>query len=220
MEDILLKKLKSLLPVYEKVKTSMLMLETIDGKQEAYVAPMNEMRNALDHIFTAILYSDNAEKFDDEFLKVKEHLGRAAYDSLDLLAAILGLEVTTKLRPYDLENLASVFPTYYTEIRPEIADLQKYIVECRIARDISCDKYLFAYLDVIKRLHDINKLIDKHIPSLNERREKRDQEKDKHNKELEKQKEEFKKEKKKERIIGFVFAIIIAIITWFLTKYL
>jgi len=210
----LYEKLKNILPTYEKVKSSMLMLESLDEKQEVYIAPINQMRNALDHIFIAVASSNDAEKFNDEFKAVEGHLERAAFDCLDLLAATLGLAVKTKIEPYDLENITSVFPNYFTEIRPKITELQKVITECRKDR-VLCDKNLKDYLDSIKKLQNINTLIECQIPSLEEYREKREKEK------LKKEKAE-KKKKKNERfwqfligpVIGFAFAVLL----WLLTK--
>jgi hypothetical protein len=212
-------KLISLLPLYEKVRASMIMLENFDEKRQVYIAPINQIRNALDHVFNAVRYSNEPETCNYELKEVKEHLGRAGYDSLDLLASSLGVAIITKLESYELDVIVTVFPDYYTKIKPKITELQTYIAESRSKRNLSCEKYFSDYLDNIKQLKEINKEIDMRIPSLVEFRDKREREK--HDQQRGEQ-----KKKKNERlwqyligpIIGFVSAVIIMLLTWFLTK--
>ena len=219
MDENFHEKLKNLLPLYEKVRASMIMLETFDEKQQVYIAPLNQMRNALDHIFNAVKFSNDSETCDYELKEVKEHLGRAGYDSLDLLSATLGTAAITKLEPYELDILVTVFPDYYTKIKPKITEVQKHITKTRSKRNINCENYFSNYLENIKQLQEINKEIDMRIPSLVEFRDKREREK----------KEQQRKERKKKKkeliwqyligpIIGFISASVIALLTWLLTK--
>jgi len=197
-------KLNDLLPTYETVKDLIIKIETFDEKEEVYVAPMNEMRSTLDHIFRAIKYSNNPAKCDEVLIGAKEHLERAAYDSYDLLAKILGKQVKTKTDPYDLDTLNASLPEYFSEIKPKIYEIQMKIIDLRKKRDIKCETYLSTYDDMIQQLWNINKLIDSRISSLVECKEKK------------------KREKKIERfwqyiigpIIGFAFALFL----WLLTK--
>ena len=214
MDDILREKasfydrINGLLPLYETVKDLVIKIETFDEKEEVYVAPMNEMRSTLDHIFRAIKYSNNQTKCDEALIGAKEHLERAAYDSYDLLAKILGKQVKTKTAPYDLDALNASLPEYFHEIKPKIHEIQMKIISLRKIRDLRNETYLSTYDDMIIQLWNMNTLIDSRISSLVEYQEKK------------------KREKKKERfwqyligpVIGFAFATIIALLTWFLTK--
>jgi len=219
MDEIFYAKLKDLLPFYEKVRAAIITLETFSEKQEMYIAPINEMRNALDHLFKAIKSSDDLRTCENEFQQIKEHMGRAGHDALDLLSANLGIAVNEKLDSFDVDTIVTVLPEYYTKIKPKITELRKNTAKSRIERNMGSDKYFSAYLGNIEQIMEINNMIDMRIPSLIEFREKRDKEKQ------EQEKAELKK-KKNERlwqyfigpIIGFVSAAIIALLAWFLTN--
>ena len=54
MDEKFYLKLKDILPFYEKVRAAIITLESLDEEQKMYLAPINEMRNALDHLFKAV----------------------------------------------------------------------------------------------------------------------------------------------------------------------
>jgi len=69
-----------------------------------------------------------------------------------------------------------------------------------LERKTDSDKSFFAYFDEIKELVEINKSVDKIIPSLQEYSDKK------------------KKERLGSYLWGFASAALIAILTWLLTK--
>jgi len=220
MEEILYNKLKNdLLPLYNKVKSAILLVEGFDEKQEMYIAPMNELRNALDHIFSAVSIVSETQKCDYELKEAKEHMVRAGYDALELLAGSLGTTIVSKLRQYDTETLTQVFPDYFTSIKPTIAGIQQSLIEKRMKKKVDIDVSFCEFFDEIKELVEINNSVDKKIPSLQEYSDRRS---------IEKQKQQIEEQNKikKERlwqygigsVIGFIFAAILAVLTWLLTK--
>jgi len=165
------------------------------------------LRSALDHIFKAVSIAHEIENCDYELKEAKEHMKRAGYDALELLSGSLGSSVISKIHPYDTETLTSVFPEYYTFIKPKISEIQLIVSQLRMGRKIDCDDTFFAYFNLIKELVEINSVIDKRIPSLQEYKEK-------------KTKERLKKQIWQYcigPIIGFISAALIAGLTWFFT---
>lgn len=79
-------KLEELFSLYDKVRQSVILLENFNEEQKMYIAPINQLRSALDHIFKAINICDDFEQCEYELIEAKEHLDRAGYDSLELLA--------------------------------------------------------------------------------------------------------------------------------------
>jgi len=218
MREIYYDKLKELYPCYEKVKSAILLVENFDEEQEMYVAPMNQLRSALDHIFKSVTATD-IERCDYELKEAKEHMERAGYDALELLAGNLGTNIIKKLQPYNVETLTNVFPDYFTDILPKITDIRQKVAERRMERNINSNGFFSAYFDEIVELVDINKSVDKKIPALQEYSDKKVREKQ------EQQREE-QARTKKERVwnylwgpsIGFISAALIALLTWYLTK--
>jgi len=218
MEDSFYNKLSELLPLYEKVKLAILLTENFDEKREMYVAPMNQLRSALDHIFKAVSV-EKPENCSYELKEAEEHMTRAGYDALELLAGSSGTSIINKLQPYDTETLTKIYPEYFTRIKPKIIEIQQGIAERRMERKADLDKSFSAYFNEIAELVQISTAVDRIIPSLQEYSDKKAKEK------LNKKEEEYKK-RRKERlwqycigpIIGFVSAAILAVLTWLLTK--
>ena len=207
MEENFYNKLNELYPLYENVKSSILLLESFDEKREMYIAPINQLRSALDHIFKAInIAKKETASCDYELKEAKEHMERAGYDALELLAGSLGTNIINKLQAYDTETLTKIFPDYFTSIKPKITEIRQSVAQRRMERKIDSEKSFFAYFKEITELVEINTTVDRRIPSLQEYSDKK------------------AKENKKERlwkyligpIIGFVSAALIALLTWLL----
>jgi hypothetical protein len=177
MEKKLYDKLNELCFLYEKVKLSIILLENFDEKREMYIAPMNQLRSTLDHIFKAVSIAPKTIDSDYELKEAREHLERAGYDALELLAGSLGTSIINKLRPYDTKTLTSVYPEYFTSIKPKITGIQQSVAERRMERKIDSDKSFLAYFAEIVELVDINKSVDRMIPSLQEYCDKNGKEK-------------------------------------------
>lgn len=165
-------RLEELYTLYDKVRQSIILAENFDKERKMYVAPINQLRSALDHIFKAVNSAENEIQSEYELKEAKEHLDRAGYDALELLAASLGNAIVEKVAQYDTKALTAVFPTYFTEIKPKITDIKNCVATLRTDKKIDSEKSFSAYFDQITELIDIDKKVDTMIPSLEEFKQK------------------------------------------------
>ncbi len=184
-------KLEELFPLYDKVRQAVILLENFNEERKMYIAPINQLRSALDHLFKAINICDNFEQCEYELREAKEHLDRAGYDTMELLAANIGITIVEKLKKYDTKTITEVFPYYFTTIKPQLTDIKGIVASLRSNKKIDSDKSFSAYFDHIYVLINIDKKVDTMIPSL----------------------EEYEKKKKKERLKTWVISILSSIIS-------
>ena len=184
-------KLEELFSLYDKVRQSVILLENFNEEQKMYIAPINQLRSALDHIFKAINICDDFEQCEYELREAKEHLDRAGYDTMELLAANIGITIVEKLKRYDTKTITEVFPYYFTTIKPQLTDIKGIVASLRSDKKIDSDKSFSAYFDHISILINIDKKVDTMIPSL----------------------VEYEKKKKKERLKTWVISILSSIIS-------
>jgi hypothetical protein len=184
-------KLEELFSLYDKVRQSVILLENFNEEQKMYIAPINQLRSALDHIFKAINICDDFEQCEYELREAKEHLDRAGYDTMELLAANIGITIVEKLKRYDTRTITEVFPYYFTTIKPQLTDIKGIVASLRSNKKIDSDKSFSTYFDQIYILINIDKKIDTMIPSL----------------------EEYEKKKKKERLKTWIISILSSIIS-------
>lgn len=197
-------KLEELFSLYDKVRRAVILLENFNEEQKMYIAPINQLRSALDHIFKAINICDDIEKCEYELKEAKEHLDRAGYDTMELLAANIGITIVEKLKRYDTKTITEVFPYYFTTIKPQLTDIKGIVASLRSEKKIDSDKSFSAYFDQISILINIDKKVDTMIPSL----------------------AEYEKKKKNERLKTWVISILssiisgllVGIIMYFVTK--
>lgn len=197
-------KLEELFSLYDKVRQSVILLENFNEEQKMYIAPINQLRSALDHIFKAINICDDFEQCEYELREAKEHLDRAGYDTMELLAANIGITIVEKLKRYDTKTITEVFPYYFTTIKPQLTDIKGIVASLRSNKKIDSDKSFSTYFDQIYILINIDKKVDTMIPSL----------------------VEYEKKKKKERLKTWVISILssiisgllVGIIMYFVTK--
>ena len=109
--------LEELYDLYDKVRYAVILVENFDKERKMYIAPINQLRSALDHMFKAVHYAKNQEQSAYEIKEAKEHLDRAGYDALELLAGNLGTTIIEKVSQYDNKTLTSVFSDYFTKIK-------------------------------------------------------------------------------------------------------
>ncbi len=197
-------KLEELFSLYDKVRQAVILLENFNEEQKMYIAPINQLRSALDHIFKAINFCDDFEQCEYELREAKEHLDRAGYDTMELLAANIGITIVEKLKKYDTKTITEVFPYYFTTIKPQLTDIKGIVASLRSDKKIDSDKSFSAYFDHISILINIDKKVDTMIPSL----------------------VEYEKKKKKERLktwgisilSSIISGLLVGIIMYFVTK--
>lgn len=197
-------KIKGLYETYEKVKLTIIYAENFDPKQELYLAPINQLRSALDHLFKAIAFPDDIEY---ELKEVKEHLDRAGYDAFELFASNLGLTIIKKLGKYPTDVLSIVFPDYFQVIKPKLIEIRSKLAEIRKSKKSNNIDSFSSYFSQIEVLLDFDKKVEYTIPAIEEFNQKKI------------------KEKRKERIfnavvIGIISAVAGGIIVYFITAFI
>ena len=203
MENNIITFLKDYSILYNKVKIIIIVSENFSDKM--YIAPVNELRNSLDHIAKAISDEKNAEY---EINKAKEHLLRAGYDCWELLSIDFVKDITDRLNKYDAETIAAVFPQYYTDVKPELVNIREQLINVRL----SSEKYQFDIDTLLLKIEELQKIksaVEKQVPLLENYFKNR-------------KRNWFKKEQAWNNLwgilIGFISATLISILIWLLTK--
>ena len=215
--SVFLDKLKDLYPLYDRVKKCIIYAEEFDPKHEFYLAPMNELRSCLDHIFKAAAHDDD---LDYELNEAKEHLDRAGYDAFELLSVDLQDIITNKLINYSTDTLSQIFPEYYSKIKPKLIEIRANIAELRKRKKYSkngSNEAFGSYFDLVSLLMDFNKQVEYIIPALEEFKQKKIHE------EFERSILE-KRIRIKERIfnaviIGICSAVVSGVLVYFVTSF-
>ena len=166
-------KLEELYVLYDKVRLATILLENFNDEHKMYLAPVNQLRSALDHVFKAINCNENTNQCDYELKEAKEHLDRAGYDALELLAANIGISIVQKLKKYNTKTITEVFPFYFTTIKPKLTDIKSIVATLRSDKKINSEKSFSEYFEQISMLIDMDKKVDTMIPSLDEYEKKK-----------------------------------------------
>lgn len=193
--------------LYTKVRDAVILVENFDRNRDMYIAPLNQLRSALDHVFKAISCAkDDEPRSTYELKEAKEHLDRAGYDALELLAGSLGNGIIDKLSKYETATLSAVFPEYYQVIKPKLTTIKEIVAVIRSEKKGDAEKSFLAYFDQITEMVEIDKEVDKMIPSLEEYDHKSKMEESKSN--------------VKQTIIAIVGALIGGVLVYVITSYL
>jgi len=203
--EVYLNKLKDLWFLYDDVKSAIILAEQWHPKRHIYIAPINELRGALDHIFKSINLADDEKKCDYQLQEVREHMGRAGFDALEMLVRDVLDNIFETLEPFSKEALKEVIHDYYPVFRPKITEIQTNIAQYRKEGKTEPDKSFTKYFVEIKKLKEINTEIEKKVPALQEfmKSEKRNERKQ-------------NRKAKKDLFFAFLLVLFGAIITWLL----
>lgn len=173
---------KNLLEVnclYTEVKDIIILAEQLDPKNQIYLAPLNELRNALDHLMRSLHENEDPAK---EFNEAKEHIYRAGYDAYELLNINLAEGIVECVEGYDTEIISIVFPGYYTNIKPALIDIQVELADTRAHKrtdPVSGIKTFTPYQAKVKTLYHHLKHCQEHVPSLAKEKRRRTKRKNK-----------------------------------------
>ena len=149
--------LNELATLYIPVKEAYILLEESNPDQSAYMGPINEFRNALDHIMKIIYNKD-----EEEFNKAKSHLLRAGCDSYEFACSEMIIFIEGLMRQYTAEEIVSVLPNYF-EMRVKVIEIQEKIAEYR---EIKEEKVFNYYRETISELLKYKKAILNKLPFL------------------------------------------------------
>jgi hypothetical protein len=159
-------KLTSLLKVYSESKEAILLSEKFDPDGKIYLAPLNELRSAFDHVMRAC---HTPEEIENQFDEAETHIRRAGYDAYEIFNVHMIQDELDSVKKYKSSIIAQVFPEYYTSVIPTFNDIKKDIASIRAHRKIisSANHVHFAeYFEKSQKLIDISSLISTKIPGL------------------------------------------------------
>lgn len=149
--------LNELAILYKQVKEAYILLEESNQDQSAYMGPINEFRNALDHIMKIIYNKD-----DKEFNGAKSHLLRAGCDSYEFACSEIIILIEGLMRQYTAEEIVSVLPEYF-DMRIKVIEVQEKIAEYR---EIKEEKVFNYYREAISELLKYKKAIYEKLPFI------------------------------------------------------
>lgn len=161
---------KDLYEEYVLVKKSVILAENLDPENKIYIAPLNQLRSALDHAFKATVVP--ADQVQHELNEFREHVRRAGYDSFEIVISNRSLQIINSLKNYPTETLNAVFPEYYKTIRPTIEDIRNEVAEIRSDKDHH-KKPFNEYMIKINTLNGMYKQVFNVLPGLDEYEAKR-----------------------------------------------
>ena len=126
-----IKLLKELHDLYVESKRAIILLENYNREQKTFIAPLNEMRNALDHIMKMVLNKDDEKIVYEQYRGAKSHIRRAGYDAFELLCISHTNYIKETLKEFLPSDISNGFPQYYAEVKPKIHEIQGKTAEYR-----------------------------------------------------------------------------------------
>lgn len=207
-------KLKDLTELYIVVKELIIYFEEVNPEQKSDIQPINELRNAFDHLMRVVAVwlsiserDDSSEYIITHLNKSFGHVYRAGYDTIDFLALTIKGLIFETIKGYKSKHITVAIPDYYPVIRPDIEDINKNIAKFRAQKDVSENNanHLISYIKSVKNIVTYYQEILKAIPALDEL--ENEAQKDKELKEKLYQKSNFY-DWAKRLIIGFILILI------------
>lgn len=168
-----LERLNEIKELYVEVKEAIILAENFDPSHEVYLSPINELRNALDHIMRSLIYED---KLDNELNEAKEHLYRAGYDAYEVMAINVGSAIIKGIEEFDASIISTIYPTYYTDVKPRLIQAKVDLADTRAHKRLNPEtgtKSFTPYKEKISNLIKQLKICTEHIPALQAERKKR-----------------------------------------------
>lgn len=175
--------IKKIAKLYNYNKNLMLYAEELTD--ETFLPPINEIRDANDHImriFAAVFgLGEMGAETGHEYIKSNldaafSHVYRATYEHLDYIKVYQYDAIQTNLANIRPETFTEVFPEYYREIKPRLVDAIDKIPDYRNGKNIGDPdlNQVEAYMDIIETTKADYKKIVSMLDSLNEYQVKQD----------------------------------------------
>jgi hypothetical protein len=158
--------IKSMCGLYEQVKTIIIYAEKF-ADDNVCVSSINELRNALDHIFKAV----ESQDIEEEISKIKGHISRAGYDAYEVYSSNLLKQIVNKMVKYDSSIISVVFQDYYNKYSPELKDVHRNLANIRANKTSTSDSFE-KYWKQIEYLGKIDAEVDIYIPDLEKEQQK------------------------------------------------
>jgi len=108
---------------------------------ESFLPPINELRDAFDHLMRTYAVRFGLRDGDGEYIRrnldaVFRHVYRALFDYLDYIRIYQKDYIYQKLEGISHQTIADLFPEYYREILPEIESCLEDIPLYKASKDI------------------------------------------------------------------------------------
>lgn len=168
MEPNYIEHFKNYSKIYQRVKEIIIISENYEPNRNLYIAPLNEFRNSLDHIVKVFAGTEFPEKEIDE---ATQHLLRAGYDSWEILSINLIKDITDSLNKYDSSAIVTVFPEYYTKVKPKLIIIKNQLIDIRSSKKIPESDFQ-EYFEKVNELIKIKEIVANAIPVLEEYKKK------------------------------------------------
>lgn len=142
--------------IYGRVKRLILLVEYYNDKNGIVLAPINELRNAFDHVMRSVS-SRTEEQTEYEFSCARKHLYRAAYDACEviILNRMEYIESMKRIVTYDV--LDKICNNYTTEVLPFLSKAKNEIVEIR--QDTNTEERIDKYEELITTIIDYSEQV-------------------------------------------------------------
>ena len=205
-----------IIEIHNHTKALFLLAEEICPEFKDFIQPNNELKHTLEHIIRSKASELNVseKKFEDDekekyiansYNKALGHEYRAFFDSADWISVNFRSKILEILKPYSAECITHVLPSYYSEDRRRIDEINKKIANIRSSKDIVNSGKLGEindYLDILGELEKIYTRVRDSVSALQEYKSKED------NKE--------NKIGRKNKLWGFILVIISVLFAYFL----
>ena len=126
---------EEIINLYNTIKKLYALCEETDPELNTNLQPLNEFRASLDHLMRifAIEHLDEYKEknIQDEIQKLFNNLKRAFFDISDMLAVNYRNKIYAILKKYDIYEIQTALPTYYSKIRPKIEEISNEIATLR-----------------------------------------------------------------------------------------
>ncbi len=160
--------------LYREVKEVILFAENTTESKSVPLSSLNELRNALDHIFRFLLEDESNP---EQFYKARGHLYRAGYDAYEEIAIDQAGKIKTLLQSYNAGDIVTVLPDYYPTTRPLLDQCDEELAKERgnklIDRVTDPAEAFRTYSELVTEIVKIRKKIEHSIPSLQEVKDER-----------------------------------------------
>ena len=167
--EVEMEKLKEVTILYLKVRELMFYADEVHPEKKTFIPPINEIRNAFDHLMRVFAVkfelktTDKEDYITDNLDMALSHVYRAAFDLLDYISICLRDKFLDEIDGISTEALNEVFPEYYQKIRPDIEKASTDISDIRSKKDIGDPKIgdVIKYAEIIERLKShLNKILE------------------------------------------------------------
>lgn len=167
--EVEMEKLKEVTILYLKVRELMFYADEVHPEKKTFIPPINEIRNAFDHLMRVFAVkfelktTDKEDYITDNLDMALSHVYRAAFDLLDFISIYLRKKILDEINEISPEALTIVFPEYYQKIRPDIEKASTEMSDFRSRKYISCPKIddVIKYAEIIERLKShLNKILE------------------------------------------------------------